>query len=104
MSVIPSCACTSREYSYTQAMKSVLRDLAFAQEVYYADYETYTSSVPESLIIAESSGVTVTIESATSMGWSATAVHDSIPVVCTLYYGESNPSTGDGNEGEIQCR
>lgn len=61
------------------SMKSDLRNLATAQEGYFAQYEEYASSVSALEDFYSSSGVDITLREATSDGWSATADHDDVP-------------------------
>ena len=56
---IPKFSAT-REKAYFAAMKSDLKNLASQQEIYYADYYTYTSNTTN-LGFVDSEGVTVTI-------------------------------------------
>ena len=97
---IPKFANT-KEKAYIAAMKSDLRNLVTAQEAYFSDKTTYaTSTTNLGTAYAASTGVTVTIGSATGTGWSASAVHNGTTKTCALWIGTV---TGTGNEGEPTC-
>ena len=90
---IPKFSAT-REKAYVAAMKADLRNLATAQDLYYAndndgngetDY-TYSAALPADF--SESEGVTVTVGGADQEGWSATATHAALAGVgCAVFYG-----------------
>jgi prepilin-type N-terminal cleavage/methylation domain-containing protein len=66
----------TREKAYYSAMKSDLRNLQSAQEVWYsANNYTYNADVATLTDYAMSSGVTVTVETGDQVGWSAIATH-----------------------------
>lgn len=76
-----------KEKAYVAAMRSDLRNLATAEESYFADNRTYATSV-EATGFTPWDGVTVTIGAASRTGWNATATHRSIPgTVCAVYGG-----------------
>ncbi len=85
---------STRAKAFRSAMMSDLRNLAQLQEVYYNSNYSYAST----LAAAEarpSEGVTVTINEATNMGWSATAIHVGIASEqCGIYHGNAAPSGG----------
>jgi hypothetical protein len=104
----------TRDKAYVAVQKSDLRNLATAQEIYYAnsggngaDY-TYASSIAE-LDFQASAGVTVTLLAGGSAGWSARTEHSALPEMgCALYFGDMPaPSTASGTEttqpGEVVC-
>ena len=104
MAVFPACACTTKEKAYTYTMKSDLRNLVYAQESYFADNRTYSATIFDSLY-TPSEGVTVTIGTATSEGWSATAVHEVTVASCSIHVGAAEPPFGvPAQEGEPECR
>ena len=76
--------------AHTAAMVSDLRDLAASEEDYWNMVRGYTSDTTV-LDITNSPGVTVTLVSADSMGWSARATYISDPAVCAIYYGAAPP-------------
>jgi prepilin-type N-terminal cleavage/methylation domain-containing protein len=93
---IPKFANT-KEKAYVAAMKSDLKNLATAQEAYFSDNQVYTTSLPAGSY-NETSGVTVTVNSATGTGWAASAVHSGTTKTCAIAYGG-----GATNDGEPVC-
>lgn len=75
----------TKERSFIVTMKSDLRNLTSAQEAYFSDYQTYSSSVTDlgSLFILSPS-VSVAIDSASATGWGATATYGATTKVCTV--------------------
>jgi prepilin-type N-terminal cleavage/methylation domain-containing protein len=98
---IPKFANT-KEKAYIASMKSDLRNLLVAEETYYGDNVTYTTSL-SSIQYAMSQGVTVTITGATGSGWSATAGHTATSRTCGIFYGTATPPMAGQNEGEPRC-
>jgi prepilin-type N-terminal cleavage/methylation domain-containing protein len=85
---------STRAKAFRSAMMSDLRNLAQLQEVYYNDHFTFAASMT-AVEATPSEGVTVTINEATNMGWSATAVHVGVPSEqCGIYHGNAAPSGG----------
>lgn len=85
--------------AFKASMKSDLRNLAAAQEDYYADNDSYASDVGDlfgNTDFRVSEGVAVTIHSGDSQGWSATADHGGVPGGgdCGIHYGSSAAPTG----------
>lgn len=74
-------------------MKSDLRNLATAQEVYFAQYEEYAPSVSALEGFSPSFGVDIIIRDATFDGWAATADHDDVPGQddCGVVFGAADP-------------
>ena len=68
---IPKFANT-KEKAYVSAMKSDLRNLAAAEEAYFADNLTYTATITN-LDFNDSQGVTVAVSAASGTGWTASA-------------------------------
>jgi prepilin-type N-terminal cleavage/methylation domain-containing protein len=100
---IPKFANT-KEKAYIASMKADLRNILTAQETYFADNVTYTTSTT-SLNLQVSPGVTVNISSATGSGWAATASHTATARTCGIWYGvgQTPPISGE-NEGEPRCQ
>ena len=100
---IPKFANT-KEKAYVASMKSDLRNLVTAQEAYFSDRTSYTTTTGLGTAYAASAGVTVTVASPTGTGWSATATHQALASTrsCFIYVG-SVSSTGGANEGEPKC-
>jgi len=98
---IPKFANT-KEKAYVSAMKSDLRNLAAAEEAYFADNLTYTATITQ-LDFNDSQGVTVAVDAASGTGWTASSTHTGTNTACELYYGTGqSPSTAQ-NEGVVQC-
>ena len=97
---IPKFANT-KEKAYVASMKSDLRNLVTAQEAYFSDNNsTYASSTGAmGTNYKASSGVTVTINSNTATGWTASAAHASTTKTCSISLGG-----GATNEGEPICQ
>ncbi len=101
---IPKFANT-KEKAYISAMKSDLRNLAAAEEAYFADNLSYTTDItPGSGVDFNSSqGVTVTPGAATGQGWNATAGHTGTTVTCAIYYGGVAAAAPATVEGVVAC-
>jgi prepilin-type N-terminal cleavage/methylation domain-containing protein len=98
---IPKFANT-KEKAYVSAMKSDLRNLAAAEEAYFADNLTYTATITN-LDFNDSQGVTVSVDAASGTGWTASSTHTGTLTDCELYYGTGqSPSTAQ-NEGVVEC-
>ena len=93
----------TRERSQMAVMQSDLRNVATAQENYFADNAAYTTTVGNlSFNISES--VTVSIPVATGSGWRATASHASVTGrECELYYGSASGASTAISEGSVMC-
>ena len=98
---IPKFANT-KEKAYVAAMKSDLRNLVTAQESYFADQVSYTTSTT-AINFNSSTGVTVSITAATGTGWSATASHNATTKTCGIYVGSATAPVAGQNEGEPKC-
>ena len=91
------------EEGSTSAMKSDLRNLAAAEEAYFADNRTYTSDIV-AVDVNISRAVTLIIHSADGTGWGATATHSGVAQTCALYYGSQyhKPAPAE-QEGVVKC-
>jgi type IV pilus assembly protein PilA len=93
----------TREKAYIASMKSDLRNLATAQESYFADNVAtgYTNSLT-ALGAGQSQGVTIAIANQSGTGWTATAAHTASTKTCSIYFGTivQGPAT---TEGEVRC-
>ena len=95
----------------TRRVKSDLRNLATAQETYFADSLTYAPEI-EPLGYLPSQGVTIAIVHAGGDGWAATGKADGTD--CAIYYGWSGEEAPADvqtliaeyglREGVIECR
>lgn len=79
------------------SMRSSLRDLATAQEGYFADHTRYGRVLGKAgrnlVVLAPPPGVTVTLTYATSNSWAARATHTWLPGrSCVAWVGEVPPS------------
>ena len=99
---IPKFANT-KEKAYLVAMKSDLRNIVTAQETYFADNTTYTTSTT-ALNLIISPGVALSVGTATAGGWSATASHNATTRTCGIYVGTASPPVAGQNEGEPRCQ
>lgn len=79
----------TKEKAYIASMKSDLRNLVTAEESYFADNNsTYAASVSAlGTSFHASSGVTLTIGTVTSTGWSASASHAATGKTCSIILG-----------------
>ncbi len=101
--LVPStCGCSTREGAYRAAMKSDLRYLASAEEVYYADHETYVASESD-LDYTSSTGVSIHINQATADGWWASAIHSGTTMQCAIFVGDVEPPASDAQPGAPYC-
>ncbi len=98
---IPKFANT-KEKAYVAAMKSDLRNLVTAEESYFADNVTYTTS-QANMNYNGSTGVTVTVGTANGTGWNATAKHNATSKTCGIYVGAAAAPISGSNEGEPKC-
>lgn len=96
----------TKEKAYVSSMKSDLRNLATAQESYWADNATYyAGTIPSSQIILNPSIlVSITITGATAGGWAATTSHAGTTVVCALFTGTASPPAPATVDGKIACQ
>ncbi len=75
----------TKEKAYVAAMKTDLRNLATAQEAYFVDHYTYTSTLG-SLEFNTSKDVTISVPVGTVASWRATTSHaGAVGIVCELY-------------------
>lgn len=92
----------SKQRAYLVSMKSDLRNLVTAQEAYASAGGGYATA-PSQLSYATSPGVSVTILSADSSGWSAKAVHTATTKTCGIYMGTAAAPIAGGGAGEAVC-
>ncbi len=95
----------ARARALTATLQSDLRNLAAAEEAYYVLNGSYTGDLT-SLSVTASAGVTMTISTADSMGWGATALHPSADrSLCALFYGRPSSQPAPAvEEGRIACQ
>ena len=96
---IPKFANT-KEKAYLASMKSDLRNLATAEESFFADNQTYSTN-QSAMNYSTSAGVTVTVNSASGTGWKATATHNATTKSCQIGFGSDTiPGVP---EGSVKC-
>lgn len=88
----------------TAALKSDLRNLATAQEAYYYENLTYTTSTA-ALNVNLSSGVTITWGTVGTQGWAAKVTHPlAYPIECAMFMGTVPPMPPAVVEGQLLCQ
>lgn len=93
----------SREDAYVAGMRSDLRNLITAQEMYFADQVTYAHSVSR-LNYSVSAGNTITIGTATGTGWNATASNNGTTKTCGIFVGAASAPIPAQSEGAPMCQ
>jgi len=95
----------ARERTYVSVMKTDLRNFATAEESYFYDFSTYSSSAATVAArgFETSRDVTLTVNEATSSGWSATATHTRTPEICNIFMGSAAPIGSATHEGMVDC-
>jgi len=97
---IPKFANT-KEKAYVASMKSDLRNMATSEEAYFADNQTYTTSLT-AMNFTPSASVTATVSDAKGTGWAANTKHPATAITCQVGFGaDSIAGVGDG---VIQCK
>ena len=87
------------------SLKTDLRTLAMHQESHYYDRSTYT----DDLVALATAGfnpspeITVTVNEATFLGWSATLQHNLLLVECYMFVGNAAPVGTAVIEGSASC-
>jgi prepilin-type N-terminal cleavage/methylation domain-containing protein len=90
--------------AYTASLRSDLRNLATAEEAYFYETTSYTSSLA-SLNFDLSSGVVVTFGVASAAGWSAKVTHPlAYPIECAMFIGSIAPLAPATSEGLMVCQ
>jgi prepilin-type N-terminal cleavage/methylation domain-containing protein len=75
-----------KQKAHLASMVSDLRNLAAAQEEYWNATKRYSADT-SAIDLTLSPGVSITLESADSTGWSARATHSAGPTICAIFYG-----------------
>jgi len=99
---IPKFANTKQK-AYVAQMKSDLKNLATAEEAYFYDSTSYTTSLMALNNFRSSTGVTLTVPEGTPMGWSAQAVHGQTTRACYLFNGNAAAVGNATVAGKITC-
>ena len=85
-------------------LKSDLRNLATAQEAYFYDHQTYTTSTA-SMNVSLSTGVTISWGTVNGAGWSAKITHPlAYPIECAMFVGAVPPMPPATVEGQLLCQ
>jgi type IV pilus assembly protein PilA len=93
----------SKDRAYMAQMKTDLRNLATAEEAFFYDSASYTTSFTKMNYYSPSVGVTVVINQATAQGWAATATALNTYHQCALFSGIATPPPPATVEGQISC-
>ncbi|HET9986303.1 MAG TPA: prepilin-type N-terminal cleavage/methylation domain-containing protein [Longimicrobiales bacterium] len=97
----------SRERAYFSAMRSDLRNLATAEEIYYSANSTYTGTLADMADFSLSKDVTIGVSEPTSVGYSAKATHNlaGSGKECSIWYGTVGtvPAYLSGKPGVVGC-
>ena len=95
----------ARERTYVSVMKTDLRNFVTAEESYFYDFTVYaaTPGSVEQRGFETSKGVSLTVNEATSSGWSATTSHVSTTQQCYIYLGSAAPIGSAHTEGVVSC-
>lgn len=100
---IPKFAATKGKANFA-AMKSDLHNLTTAEEAFFYDSATYTSSLTK-LQFPGSHGDAISIVQATATGWAATVTNpDSYPHFCSLFIGNATPIAPAAANGVVACQ
>lgn len=95
---------TVKQKSYVSILKSDLRNLAVAQEMYFETNRAYTSDLV-ALRFNPTRGVDLQFPSVTADGWEAIATHNGAdPRICSMFYGEVSPTGPATSEGSPFCQ
>ena len=90
-----------RDSPLVNDVRAQLRIVQEREADFHRTHGAYTTD-RAALGLTDSAMVTVTIDSASATGWSATATHRSAPVTCSLWVGSARLDRGQ--EGEPECR
>lgn len=93
----------TKEKTYVASMKADLRNLSTAEEAFFYDSTFYTTSLTSLNNFQPSAGVTIVVNEASPMGWSATATHAQTPRQCALFSGAAAPVAPATIDGRITC-
>ena len=94
-----------RDRAHVAGMSTNLRSFSLFEEGYYYDIGTYTDDVSalESKGMQLNPGVTIVVNEATMLGWSATATHESVLDECYIFVGGAAPLGTAVTEGSVVC-
>jgi hypothetical protein len=95
----------ARRLAMVTRMRGDLRALGLHEASYFYDNGVYTDDV--GALVARgfhlSPEVTVTVNEATSRGWSATASHRQVESKCYIFVGSAGPVGTAVDEGTVDC-
>jgi type II secretory pathway pseudopilin PulG len=95
----------TRVQAYQAAMRADLRNFAVAEESYFYDNGVYASS-PAAVTSGGfllTPGVSLVVNEATSVGWSATSGHLRTDVKCYLFVESAAPVGSATEAGKLDC-
>ncbi len=94
-----------RDRALIATMKRDLRTFAMHQEAHYYARALYTDDLAALIAAgyASSRDVTISVNEATVLGWSATAEHAQSMVECYLFVGDASPLGTATVEGSLEC-
>jgi hypothetical protein len=89
-----------------QRLSSDLRNFITAQESYFADHETYASTIGQiGTRHRATKGVTIVLLTSSGTGHSEIAIDERVPgLVCGTFVGGAPPPLARGDEAEVVCR
>jgi prepilin-type N-terminal cleavage/methylation domain-containing protein len=95
----------AKDRAFVATMKQDLRTFAMHQESHYYDRATYTDDVNDLRAggFDLSREVTISVNEATLLGWSATAEHAQSLVRCYVFVGGAAPLGVATVEGTMEC-
>jgi type IV pilus assembly protein PilA len=93
----------AKEKAYLAQMRADLRNLATAEEAYFYDSSSYTTSFILMNKYTPSTGNTVVVNEATKVGWSATASNPNTGKKCYLFMGTAALIGNATKEGQSAC-
>ena len=94
---------TVKQKSYVAVLKSDLRNLAVAQEMYFEANRSYSANLA-AIRFNPTRGVNLAL-TATATGWEAIATHNGAdPRVCSMFYGDAVPTGPATIEGSPYCQ
>jgi prepilin-type N-terminal cleavage/methylation domain-containing protein len=101
---IPKFANTKQQ-AFLATVKADLRNLVVAEEAYFTNNATYTTSMPVTLY-QSSQGVTYSVTGVVATGWAGTATHSGLvgatPSGCHIAIGTA-ATTANEDEGTPYC-
>ena len=94
-----------KERALIATLKRDLRTFAMHEESHYYDRASYTDDLAALRTggFSTSPDVTISVNEATFLGWSATAEHAESLVECYLFVGDAAPVGAASTEGSLAC-